>query len=115
MDCPQCGAPNRAGRRFCARCAAPLALRCTTCGFRNEPDATFCGGCAAALQAAPAAGEDKPPSSERRLDAERRQLTVMFCDLVGFTGLSEHRDAEDLRDIVRAYHEVCTEVIVRFE
>lgn len=39
----------------------------------------------------------------------------MFCDLVGFTELAQHRDAEDLREIVRAYHEVCGDVIARFE
>ena len=48
-------------------------------------------------------------------DAERRQLTVMFCDLVDSTGSAGQLDPEDLRDVVRAYHQVCSEVITRFD
>ncbi len=50
-----------------------------------------------------------------RPEAERRQLTVMFCDLVGSTALSERLDPEELREVVRAYQETCTEVIQRYE
>jgi class 3 adenylate cyclase/tetratricopeptide (TPR) repeat protein len=48
-------------------------------------------------------------------DAERRQLTVMFCDLVESTHLSGRLDPEDLREVVRAYQQVCSEVITRFD
>ena len=48
-------------------------------------------------------------------DAERRQLTVMFCDLVDSTALSSQLDPEDLRDVVRAYQAACTAVIQRFD
>jgi class 3 adenylate cyclase/predicted ATPase len=58
-------------------------------------------------EAAPVA----PPTPE----AERRQLTVMFCDLVDSTRLSSHLDPEEYRDVVRAYQNVCTEVIQRYE
>jgi class 3 adenylate cyclase/tetratricopeptide (TPR) repeat protein len=51
----------------------------------------------------------------RAAEAERRQLTVMFCDLVGSTALSARLDPEDLRDLIRAYQERCTAIIVRFE
>src|SRR5215470_13452785 len=47
--------------------------------------------------------------------AERRQLTVMFCDLVGSTTLSAQLDPEELREVVRAYQKTCTEVIQRYE
>jgi class 3 adenylate cyclase/predicted ATPase len=52
-----------------------------------------------------------PPSPE----AERRQLTVLFCDLVDSTQLSGQLDPEDLREVVRAYQDTCTKVIARFE
>src|SRR5262249_21210705 len=52
-----------------------------------------------------------PPSS----DAERRQLTVLFCDLVDSTVLAGQLDPEDLREVVRAYQETCAKVIARFE
>ena len=48
-------------------------------------------------------------------DAERRQLTVLFCDLVDSTPLASQLDPEDLREVVRAYQEVCAKVIARFE
>src|SRR5262252_7823388 len=52
-----------------------------------------------------------PPEEKRRHDAERRQLTVMFTDLVGSTALSTRLDPEDLRGIIAAYHRCCTELI----
>jgi class 3 adenylate cyclase/predicted ATPase len=48
-------------------------------------------------------------------DAERRQLTVMFCDLTGSTALSERLDPEDLREVLLAYQENCSEIIRRYE
>src|SRR5215475_48046 len=55
-----------------------------------------------------------PPLEPHTPEAERRQLTVMFCDLVDSTKLSSQLDPEDWRDVVRAYQNVCTEVIQRF-
>ena len=62
----------------------------------------------------PPAHAATPPVSPMA-DAERRQLTVMFCDLVDSTTLSGQLDPEDLRDVVRAYHQVCSAVITRFD
>src|SRR5262252_4505840 len=56
-----------------------------------------------------------PPPEPRSPEAERRQLTVMFCDLVDSTKLSSQLDPEDWRDVVRAYQRVCTEVIQRYD
>jgi predicted ATPase/class 3 adenylate cyclase len=53
-------------------------------------------------------------SAERRAEAERRQLTVLFCDLVGSTALSARLDPEDMSAVMRAYQESCTEVIERW-
>ena len=55
------------------------------------------------------------PPALHSTDAERRQLTVMFCDLVDSTKLSSQLDPEEYRDIVRAYQRVCSEVITRFD
>jgi hypothetical protein len=55
------------------------------------------------------------PASSRSADAERRQLTVMFCDLVDSTGLASQLDPEDLREVVRAYQQVCSAVITQFD
>src|SRR5262249_59366205 len=58
---------------------------------------------------------EPPPADLRPLEAERRQLTVMFCDLVDSTQLSSQLDPEDYREVVRAYQAACTEVITRFD
>ena len=70
----------------------------------------------------PAPQEDAhSPQGERRVDerrhpeAERRQLTVLFCDLVDSTVLASQLDPEELREVVRAYQEACAKVIARFE
>src|SRR6266850_4375835 len=99
MRCPSCMAENLATRRFCAQCGVPLPSSCPACGFENEPTARFCGGCGTAIgeSAAPAPVTASPPP--RTDSAERRQLTVMFCDLVGSTALSTHFDPEDLREL----------------
>ena len=72
-------------------------------------------------EAADAPAVETPPSassvkSEREAPAgERRQLTVMFCDLVGSTALSEQLDPEELQSVVRTYQEVSAQVIERYE
>jgi class 3 adenylate cyclase len=131
MRCSQCHTENKAGRKFCAACGQALALACPACGFVNDPDDRFCGGCGQALAAmpppaltrpaTPARPEEQPatPATSSPVppppEAERRQLTVMFCDLAGSTPLSEQLDPEDLREVMRAYQETCAEVIQRFE
>src|SRR3989449_9288968 len=56
-----------------------------------------------------------PLETSRTPEAERRQLTAMFCDLVESTKLSAQLDPEEYRDVVRAYQQVCSEVITRFD
>ena len=68
-----------------------------------------------ATPASPAAVQALPPAASAPPDAERRQLTVLFCDLVDSTGLSSQLDPEDLREVVRAYQDTCAKVIARFE
>src|SRR6266699_5614314 len=66
-------------------------------------------------QATPSVEAASPVVTSRTPEAERRQLTVMFCDLVDSTRLSRQLDPEDWRDVVRAYQRVCTDVIQRYE
>ena len=70
--------------------------------------------------ASPPAQTIQPPderlsAASRSPEAERRQLTVMFCDLVDSTRLSLQLDPEDYRDVVRVYQATCTEVIQRYD
>jgi class 3 adenylate cyclase/predicted ATPase len=145
MQCPNCQCENRVGAKFCNECAAPLPLRCPACGTENRPGAKFCNECAASLTEAggrypqatgskpaqqPAKGERRgraqrlrsmsqqpsPRLSERGgAAAERRQLTVLFCDLVGSTQLSVQLDPEEWRVVVQEYQRLCAEVVRRFD
>jgi class 3 adenylate cyclase len=71
------------------------------------------GACSDAIEALGAAAPAAPETPVRS-DAERRQLTVMFCDLVGSTPLSARLDPEDLRGIIGAYHRCVTEIVEGF-
>ncbi len=84
-------------------------MRCTACGFDSPEGMSFCGGCGAPLEAA------SPTAEPERDSAERRQLTVMFCDLVGSTALSTRLDPEDLREVLRGYQQVAREAVARYE
>jgi class 3 adenylate cyclase len=112
MRCPSCMAENAATRRFCSQCGTALPSACANCGFENEPTARFCGGCGKPIgeDAAPAPVTGTPAPSIQ--SAERRQLTVMFCDLVGSTALSSRLDPEDLREVLAAYHHAVAEIVV---
>jgi len=113
MRCPSCSADNAATRRFCAKCRAPLPSPCLACGFENELGAQFCGGCGKPVGEAAAPTRPAAPLRPRTDDAERRQLTVMFCDLVGSTVPSARLDPEDLRAVIGTYHRCCAGVIER--
>ena len=107
MTCPSCGAENREGRKFCAECGSALAVACPACGASNEPGEKFCGDCGTALSAPSAAAATSPAAPA----AERRLVSVLFADLVGFTAASEARDAEDTRELLSRYFDTCRRLI----
>lgn len=107
MQCSACGFESPEGMSFCGSCGRSLEIACARCGERNPPGFQFCGHCGESL----GAGAPEPVPDT----AERRQLTVMFCDLVGSTALSTHLDPEDLREILRGYQEMTSEVVARYE
>ena len=115
MRCLKCRAENATTRRFCAKCGSPLPSLCPGCGFENEPTAMFCGGCGKPIGDAPALTPPAALSPPRTEAAERRQLTVMFCDLVGSTPLSSRLDPEDLREVIAAYHRAVAGVVTAFD
>ena len=115
MRCPSCSAENAATRRFCGECGGPLPSPCPTCGFENEPTVKFCGGCGKPVGEAAARNPPATPLSPRTDGAERRQLTVMFCDLVGSTALASRLDPEDLREVYAAYHRAVADVVRNFD
>src|SRR5262247_1864022 len=111
MACAGCGSEVSAGYAFCPRCGRRQPVACVACGAACEPDFAFCPRCGTARAASggvtPAEGiVGKPAAAVPRTgtatdkpgrDADRRQVTVLFADLAGFTTLSERLDPEDVR------------------
>jgi class 3 adenylate cyclase/predicted ATPase len=98
--------------RFCGTCAAPLSKECPACHSSSPADFSFCGHCGFRI---PEAATTVFPFAEslERPAAERRQLSVVFCDLAGSTALSERLDPEDLRDLIAVYREACAKAVQR--
>ncbi|MBA3428176.1 MAG: zinc ribbon domain-containing protein, partial [Actinobacteria bacterium] len=112
--CSNCDTENSAGRKFCGGCGAGLARVCAACGGANEPNVLFCGECGAALEGAslPLAAVVRP--AREAPVAERRVVSVLFVDLVGFTAASESRDAEETRELLSRYFELARTLIGRY-
>ena len=118
MRCAACGHENPGAARFCGECGGALAaaVACRSCGTANAAGQKFCNSCGLALPGR----EESPlragqtPDSREALEGERRQLTVMFCDLVGSTELSEVLDPEEYGEAVRAVQQTSGEVIEQF-
>ncbi|MGH2757143.1 MAG: double zinc ribbon domain-containing protein, partial [Actinomycetota bacterium] len=112
--CPNCGAGNRPEARFCGSCGTALSLSCPN-GHAVPPGFSFCDTCGAAL-AQPAPGSAQATDTIR-IDVaatERRLVSVLFADLVGFTTISESRDPEEVRDILSRYFETSRALVERY-
>jgi len=123
MSCAQCGADNPPGMKFCGQCGAPLSSACPSCGASNPPDRKFCGHCGASLDrpvlpetAAPELYLPKPQIAEARgtLPGEMKQVTVLFCDIVNSTPLTERLGPEAMRDLVHAFLEMSLAEVQRY-
>jgi class 3 adenylate cyclase/tetratricopeptide (TPR) repeat protein len=107
MRCDACGSENREGRRYCAQCGAELTLACPACGAANESGDRFCGACGTAMEAAPAAAAEPAATTERRV------VSVLFADLVGFTALAGARDPEEVRELLTGYFDTARRAVER--
>jgi class 3 adenylate cyclase/tetratricopeptide (TPR) repeat protein len=98
MKCPRCAFQNRPGARFCAECAAPLAAACGHCGAELAGTARFCSQCGHPTSTP--RHPDRILTSTAALEAERKQVTVLFADLKGSMELLADRDPEEARRLV---------------
>ena len=118
--CQRCGASVGSGHRFCGECGSPVG-GCPSCGEPLIPGKRFCYSCGQPLTAA---GPTTAPAASGAVTAvggmasgpvaERRVCSVLFCDVVGFTPLSEARDPEAVRELLSRYFGVARTVIGRY-
>jgi class 3 adenylate cyclase/tetratricopeptide (TPR) repeat protein len=115
LHCPSCQAENGLGRRFCRECGAALVSVCPACGAENDPGDRFCGQCGSSLAVEDGTSRPPPfPVGDVAWVDERRLVSVLFVDLVGFTTLSEPRDPEHVRDLLSRYFERAKSLITRY-
>jgi class 3 adenylate cyclase/tetratricopeptide (TPR) repeat protein len=130
MGCPSCGAENPSGARFCNSCGAPQAAICPGCGNGNPPGSRFCNACATPLAApAPTRPEASPSphsytprhlaekilASRDALQGERKQVTILFADVVGSTELIRDRDPEEAQRLLDGAVQVMMDAVHRYE
>jgi class 3 adenylate cyclase/tetratricopeptide (TPR) repeat protein len=128
MTCSRCRKDNPAGAKFCVECAAPLSPACVKCGTPVPASAKFCPECAHPIDARVDEGRFGSPdaytprhlaekilTSRSALEGERKQVTVLFADVSGFTSLSERLDPEDVHALMNQAFELMLGEVHRYE
>src|SRR5256712_271982 len=133
MQCSRCQTQNRPGAQFCRQCGAGLSALCPRCNAAQEPGSRFCDACGADLAGTPASAHavtSAPPApaaytpkhlaekiltSRSALEGERKQVTVLFVDVSGFTSMSEGLDPEDVHRLMTRAFELMLGEVHRYE
>jgi predicted ATPase/class 3 adenylate cyclase len=136
MQCPKCQFDNADGMNFCGKCGTKLERFCPQCNFVNPPEHEFCGKCGHNLSLPsesatkdlsfdeklnkiqrylPKGLTEKILSQRDRIEGERKQVTVMFCDMAGFTSLSEKIDPERAYAIIDQVYEILIHKVHDYE
>jgi class 3 adenylate cyclase len=134
MECPTCRTENPPHKKFCRGCGGKLVPVCPQCGSENLPGDKFCGECGQALAAPSETPPPKSPTEKRpapsalpkeltekilaqkgRIEGERRQVTVMFCDLEGSTALTEKLGDEKAFGLIDEIFGLLTQQVHKYE
>ena len=129
MKCPQCQSDNRPAVKFCEDCGAELRLECPNCRAKIPASKNFCGECGYRFNsfqqtAAPAteneirifdSGTEKSPRHFATTTGERKHVTVLFSDLVGYTKLSEKLDPEEVKEITTQIFDAAAKIVSKYQ
>jgi class 3 adenylate cyclase/tetratricopeptide (TPR) repeat protein len=136
MQCPECQFNNPEGMKFCGECGCEIKFTCPHCNFKNPPNFKFCGECGSSLVAL---AKDKPKeltfdekldkiqrylpkgvtekilAQRGRIEGERKHITVLFCDLVGFTPMVEKLGHEATYNLMDKIYEILIHKVHEYE
>ncbi len=129
MQCRLCQHENHGAARFCGACGHALRLTCGSCGADNAPDNRFCDGCGASMQErtlpgalhaeprayTPAHLTQKILTSASAMEGERKQVTVLFCDMVNSTDLAQRLGADAMHKLLNSMFELALAEVHRVE
>ena len=136
MQCPECQFENPEGAKFCNQCGKKNELTCQECGRVNPPGSRFCNECGHNLtlpqepipqeqsfdeklnkiqRYLPKGLTEKILAQKERIEGERKQVTVMFCDMEGFVRLSEKLGPEEAYDIMDQVYEILIHKVHDYE
>jgi len=136
VKCPKCQTENPETRKFCSECGAKLQLICPQCGFENLPKDKFCGECGHDLtlpskpiptelsfdekltkiqKYLPGGLTEKILAQRGRIEGERKQVTVLFCDMENFTPLVEKLGHEEAFTLMDKVYEILIHKVHEFE
>ena len=136
MHCPKCRIENPSSRKFCRECGARLVISCPKCQFENLPSDKFCGDCGHDLiqlssaiskelsfdekiakiqKYLPSGITEKILSQRDRIEGEKRQVTVLFCDMKGFTPMSETLGPETMYGMMDEVYEILIHKVHEYE
>lgn len=124
MHCVSCGHENELSARFCGGCGLALLIDCSACGKTNAAGNRFCDGCGSTLHAVspqqprsytPAHLAQKILTTRSALEGERKQVTVLFCDLANSTEMAQKLGPELMHDTLNAFFEIALAEVHRVE
>ena len=136
MKCPKCQFDNREGAKFCKECGSKVELQCSSCGFQYQPGCKFCDECGHGLTSTseqpakdlsfdekiakiqrylPEGLTEKILSQRDRIEGERKEVTVMFCDMEGFTALTERLGPEEAYSVMDDVYEILIHKVHDYE
>jgi len=132
VNCSACSFSNREDARYCTRCGTPLFLLCVKCSAPAQDGDLFCGDCGSRLihiaagaplpvlagtkpGPAPGAKRAEAPAAAAQFESERKNVTVLFADIAGFTAMSEKLDPEDVTNLMNGCLRMLADVVVRYE
>ena len=136
MECPECRSENEAGAKFCNECGTKLEIPCSQCGKINRPGSKFCNECGQNLTThsesqpktlsfeakidkiqryLPKGLTEKILSHKDKIEGERKQVTIMFCDMEGFTSLVEKVAPEEAYAMMDDIYEILIHKVHEYE